>query len=108
MRIMTADLKIMPHFRPERTESGYVGTEKKLNRIKDIAAQVTPVTDRASAEVYGEKITKMRSLLCDINADIKCGDYVALDGLKLKVVSVMRYSTHLAVLAEFAGNVNGN
>lgn len=100
MRLMMDDLKAVTVYRKVEKESDYVGTVTELKEIAAVDCAVNPVTDKVSAELYGERIKGMVSLLTtDLNV-IEVGDIVKIGGAGYKVLSVNHYSDHDSVTAE--------
>ncbi|MCM1335304.1 MAG: hypothetical protein NC084_12825 [Bacteroides sp.] len=107
MRIMTRDLRTLPLDRAERTPSPYIGTKKEYRTIGTIRAMIQPVTDSLSAALYGNRITKMKNLVCPTGTDVRKDDLVGIDGEKYRIVSILAYTAHIAAVAEKEGQ-NGD
>ena len=100
MRLMKADLETVTVYRKVEKKSEYVGTVTELKEIAAVDCAVNPVTDKVSAELYGERIKGMVSLLTtDLNV-IEVGDIVKIGGVSYKVLSVNHYSDHDSITAE--------
>ncbi len=103
MRLMQRHLKELPRRRRSGQKSPYAGHETTLAEAPPIRAQVSPAADKQSIALYGERAEKMYNLNCETGTDLKIGEYVEIDGQDCKVVSVLRYSTHITAVAELAG-----
>lgn len=103
MRLMNRDLKSFSLFRTEKAPNGYVGTSLQEREICRFQAVSKPVSDKLSAELYGERIKNMTELTA-----LKKGDFKVLDGdiftdgseRKFKVISVCEYSDHYVITGE--------
>lgn len=103
MRLMQKDLKPVHLFAAQEVESGYVGTVTKWNYTDTVQCNIQPADNKITAEVYGERVYNMISLLCPLDCGIT--EAVRLsptskEAPDYKVVSIKTYITHIAVLAE--------
>ena len=97
---MMADLEKVTVYRKVEKKSDYVGTVTELKEIATVDCAVNPITDKISAELYGERIKGMVSLrTTDLNV-IEVGDIVKIGGVSFKVLSVNHYSDHDSITAE--------
>ena len=81
------------------SESG-VGTVTELTELATVDCAANPVTDKVSAELYGERIKGMVSLLTTALNVIEVGDTVKIGGVSYKALSVNHYSDHDSITAE--------
>lgn len=103
MRLTQRDLKEVYLFTPETVESGYVGTITKWTYTETVKCDVQPADNKIEAEVYGERVYNMLSILClpdcGMSEDIRLS-INSKAAPEYKVVSIKPYSDHLVVLAE--------
>ncbi len=104
MRLIQSRLREVPIYRPMETENDYVGTSRIWEPVGVILADVQPASDRRMVEMYGDRASHMQTLYTYTGADIQDG-YGAFAMSKNgepthKVVSVMRYSTHVVLTVE--------
>lgn len=107
MRLMETDLKAYSVYRPRAVLSDYIGTKTEYVENGAIRAQVQPVTDKVSVALYGNRVEKMKNLVCPYGVDLRKGDKVEIDGEKHKVVGLLTYSTHITAAVELEGATNG-
>lgn len=100
---MERDLRTLTLDRAERTPSPYIGTKKEYKPVGTIRAMIQPVTDSLLAALYGNRVAKMKNLVCPAGTDLKKDDLVGIDGEKYRIVSVLAYTAHLAAVAEKEG-----
>ena len=100
MRLMKADLETVTVYRKVEKKSDYVGTVTELTELATVDCVVNPVTDKVSAELYGERIKGMVSLLTTALNVIEAGDTVKIGEVSYKVLSVNHYSDHDSITAE--------
>ena len=62
---MNKRLQELPLFRPVEEESSYCGTDVKWKPSGTITAEVQPISDAATAELYGVNISRSVQLLCE-------------------------------------------
>ena len=94
MRLMASDLTLCGHFRKENQISDYVGTETVEKEMPEFKAQVYPVSDSYSVELYGERVHSIMRMNCDNSVDIRGGDKIIVSEKEYKVISVTRYRSH--------------
>ena len=100
MRLMKADLETATVYRKVEKKSDYVGTVTELTELATVDCAVNPVTDKVSAELYGERIKGMVSLLTTALNVIEVGNTVKIGGVSYKALSVNHYSDHDSITAE--------
>ena len=100
MRLMMADLEKVTVYRKVEKKSDYVGTVTELTELATVDCAVNPITDKVSAELYGERIKGMLSLLTTAQNVIAVGDTVKIGGVSYKALSVNHYSDHDSITAE--------
>ena len=83
--------------------SAYVGTETVERELSKFKAQVYPVSDSYSVELYGERVHKIMRLNCDNSVDLRDGDKVTVSDEEYKVISVNRYRSHQIAELERGG-----
>lgn len=103
MRLAKQTMTKIPQLRGEAKTSGYVGTETEYNPYAVLYGHISPVRDEYSIGVYGERVSRMHSVIFEAGTDIQSGDKLVIFGEKCNVVSIMRYSSHLTVTAERTG-----
>ena len=103
MRIMKRFEREIPHFRLKTVKSEYAGSETSLEGLPDLKGHIYHVSDERSIALYGERIKSMYGFDCKIGSDVIDGDVVEIDGSRYNVISVMKYSTHIKVVAERDG-----
>ena len=103
MRIMKRFECEIPHFRLKTKVSEYAGSETSLDEKTALRGHVYHISDERSIALYGERIKRMYGFDCKIGSDVIDGDVVEIDGSRYNVVSVMKYSTHIKVVAERDG-----
>ncbi|MGN0655293.1 MAG: hypothetical protein ACI4KR_00730 [Ruminiclostridium sp.] len=102
MRLTGKYIVTLTHSRRKGNKSEYAGTEIKRENLPDFSGTVYPVSDEKSVALYGERIHRMYGIYCLPECDLTDGDFVGIPGEKeeFKIVSVMRYSTHIYAVAE--------
>lgn len=106
MPLLRKNLKTVYIFRQREDDSGYVGTKATYSPSHTEFCNIQPSTNKLMAEVYGERVFSMFTLLCSLDSNINEGDRLSFDGFSKpshKVVSVMLYTTHKTILAEVIG-----
>ena len=81
----------LPLKRPKEQKSDYFGTATTWENAGKIRAEVQPVSDNATAEMYGVKISRAVTLLCGADADIRERDRVEYDGGAYEIKGVTRF-----------------
>ncbi len=100
---MNRDLKSFKLSRTEKISNGYVGTSLQEREICRFQAVSKPVSDKLSAELYGERINNMTELTVLKYEDFKIIDgdvFTDSKGQKFKVVSVSEYADHYVITGE--------
>ncbi len=103
MRLMRRDTAEYPLKRAETVQTGYVGTENEYRPAGTVTGQLSPVSDRLTVEMYGDRAASMYSLISGTETDIRKNDRVTLTDGDYTVVSVMRYQTHITAALERTG-----
>lgn len=78
----------LPLSRPCERRSDYIGTAVTWESAGVIRAEVQPISDSATAEMYGVKITRSVTLLCESGADIRERDRVEWRGSSYEIKGV--------------------
>lgn len=100
---MMKDLSKMVLKRAEAKPSDYVGTEVEYVPFGEIRGQITPTTDAYSIANYGERVTRMYSVITSLDEPILVGDRLVINGEDCTVVSILKYSSHQTAVAERTG-----
>ena len=108
MRIMAADKAEYPLKRAETVQTGYVGTRNEYGPAGTVTGQLSPVSDRFTVEMYGDRAASMYSLISNTETDIRKNDRVTLTDGDYTVISVMRYQTHITATLERSGSYGGS
>lgn len=66
----------------------------------NINANIYPASGKLEAEIYGERLSYMLSMLYDENEEIAEGDRVIYDNSNYKVISIKKYSHHKLITLE--------
>lgn len=106
MPLLRKHLKPVYIFRQKEEDSGYVGTKAVCSPSHIEYCNIQPAANKLTAEIYGEKVYNMYTLLCGLESNICEGDRLAFNGFSKpshKAVSVMVYTTHKTILAEVIG-----
>lgn len=106
MPLLRKHLRPVYLFSQQEEDSGYVGTTTIYVPSHIEYCNIQPVTNTVTAEIYGERVYNMVSLMCELKANIHEGDRLSLSDFTVpshKVVSVMTYTTHKTILAEVMG-----
>lgn len=103
MRLARQTMTKIPQLRAEVKPSGYVGTETEYKPYAALYGHISPVRDDYSIGVYGERVSRMHSVIFEAGTDVKSGDKLIIFGEKCTVLSIMRYSSHITVTAERTG-----
>lgn len=90
----------LPLSRPREQKSDYVGTETAWEPVGTLRAEVQPVSDSAIAEMYGVKITRSVTLLCENSADIRERDRFEYRGGTYEIKGASRYGNIIKAVAE--------
>ncbi|MBR1392636.1 MAG: hypothetical protein IJ561_02235 [Ruminococcus sp.] len=99
-RLTKRDAVTVSVYRTSKTDSGYVGHTEEESLIGTVQALVTPVTDELSAEMYGDRINKMKEFTLLKGADIHYGDKLVVDGEKYRVIARPEYIDNIVVKGE--------
>lgn len=100
MRLMTVDTAEYAIKRATVTQSDYVGTENVYSDAGTVIGQLSPISDKASVDRFGDRIDRMYYLICELSQDIQLNDRVSLTDSDYAVISVMRYKTHVTATLE--------
>ncbi len=107
MRFMVSDLRRVYVFTMQEPDEDspdfYVGQKPSWVFSHVIRCNVQPAKSLITAEAYGERVSNMFSLLCNLGTKISGGDMVSFTGQDKathKIISIEPYNTHLALLAE--------
>ena len=103
--LLIKDLKPVHVFKMVKSSGVYVGTEMVAEYSHTIKANIQPAESKITAEVYGERVHNMFTVLCPAGVQICDKDKVSLAEDKQtepthKIVSVKRYSDHSVLLVE--------
>lgn len=90
----------LPLSRPSEQKSDYIGTETAWAPAGTLRAEVQPISDGATAEMYGVKITRSVTLLCENSADIRERDRVEYSGGIYEIKGASRYGNIVKAVAE--------
>ena len=103
--LLMKDLKPVHVFKMVKRSGIYVGTETVAEYSHTIKANIQPAESKITAEVYGERVHNMFTVLCSAGAQICDKDKVSLaednqTAPTHKIVSAKRYSDHSVLLVE--------
>ena len=77
--------------RPIESKSGYFGTETTYEDAGTLTAEVQPISDTITAELYGVNISRAVQLIFEPSAEINERTRVEIDGELYEVKGVTRY-----------------
>lgn len=103
MRLTERDLRDVYLFEAETVESGYVGTTEQWNYAGTVRGCVRVAESKITAEIYGERVQNMLSVLCLPDSGIAEHTRLSVDSREVpeyKVVSIKPYQDHTVILAE--------
>lgn len=90
----------LPLLRPVESESDYCGTDVNWQPSGTVTAEVQPISDAATAELYGVNITRSVLLLCEPGTVILERVRVEINGEQYEVKGVTRYTGYTKAGAE--------
>lgn len=76
------------------------GTKNAYTVHGSITAQLSPIKDSVSLEIYGERVTSMLDMVCDKATDIELNDKIQRGDEFYKIVAVQYFKTHTAAQIE--------
>ena len=97
---MNKRLQELPLFRPVESESDYCGTDVNWQPAGTVTAEVQPISDAATAELYGVNIARSVLLLCEPGTVILERFRGALNGELYEVRGVTRFTNYTKAGAE--------
>lgn len=97
---MNKRLQELPLFRPVESESGYCGTDVNWQPAGTLTAEVQPISDAATAELYGVNIARSVLLLCEPGTVILERFRVEIGGEQYEIKSVTRFTNYTKAGAE--------
>lgn len=107
MRVMEADLKPIHLFEMQAPDEDspdfYPGQQPEWTYARTVRGNVQPAENRLTAEIYGERVHDMLSVILLPGSGIHEGMRLSFSGAEkadYKTVSVKEYSTHTVILAE--------
>lgn len=106
-RIMAVDTDAYNVYRASTGASERLGTKHAYSLHGSITAQLSPVRDSTSLEIYGNRCENMFTLISSKGADIELNDKVMIGGSYYKVIAVMSYTGHISATIEKVGVLNG-
>ncbi len=93
-------LRDLPLFRPKSGKSGYIGTEVTYESAGTLTAEVQPISDNATAELYGVNVSRSALLLCGPGAEISERFRVEILGDIYEIKGVTRFGNITRAAAE--------
>lgn len=90
----------LPLSRPREQKSDYIGTETAWELAGTLRAEAQPISDGATAEMYGVKIMRSVTLLCENSADIRERDRFEYRGGTYEVKGTTCYGNIIKAVAE--------
>lgn len=100
MRIMVIDTESLTVYRATSTDRTRAGTKNTYSSHGTITAQLSPVRDSVSLEIYGDRVNSMFDMICDKSTDIELNDKIQRGDDFYKVVAVQHFKTHTAAQIE--------
>ncbi|MBP0985115.1 MAG: hypothetical protein J6A19_15460 [Oscillospiraceae bacterium] len=97
---MNKRLQELPLFRPVEQKSSYCGTDVKYLSSGTLTAEVQPISDTATAELYGVNVIRSVLLLCAPGAAVMERCRVEINGDMYEVKGVTRYTNYTKAGAE--------
>lgn len=97
---MNKRLQKLPLLRPVESESDYCGTDVNWQPSGTLTAEVQPISDAATAELYGVNIARSVLLLCEPGTVILERFRVEINGEQHEVKGVTRYTGYTKAGAE--------
>lgn len=91
---MNKRLQALPLFCPVSSKSSYIGTEVTWKPSGTLTAEVQPISDAATAELYGVKVSRSVLLLCEPGAVISERFRVEINGALYEINGVTRYTNY--------------
>lgn len=97
---MNKRLQELPLYRPVEEKSAYIGTDVKYLSSGTLTAEVQPVSDAATAELYGVNVSRSVLLLCAPGVAVMECCRVEINGDMYEVKGVTRYGNYTKAGAE--------
>ena len=97
---MNKRMQELPLFRPVESESSYCGTDTKWQPSGTLTAEVQPISDTATAELYGVNVSRSVQLLCEPGAVILERFRVEINGELYEIKGVTRFTNYTKAGAE--------
>ena len=97
---MNKRLQELPLLRPVESESDYCGTDVNWQPSGTVIAEVQPISDAATAELYGVNVSRSVLLLCAPGAAVMECCRVEINGDMYEVKGVTRYGNYTKAGAE--------
>ena len=97
---MNKRLQELPLLRPVESESGYCGTDVNWQPSGTLTAEVQPISDAATAELYGVNIARSVLLLCEPGTVILERFRVEINGELYEIKGVTRFTNYTKAGAE--------
>lgn len=107
MRLMEKDLKDIYLFEMQQPDEDspdfYPGQQPEWSYARTVRGNVQPAENKLTAEMYGERVHDMLSVILPLGSGICEGVRISFSGTQkadYKAVSVKEYNTHTVILAE--------
>ena len=97
---MNKRLQELPLLRPVESESDYCGTDVNWQPSGTVTAEVQPISDAATAELYGVNIARSVLLLCEPGTVILERFRVEINGEQYEVKGGTRFTNYTKAGAE--------
>lgn len=103
MRLTSRYLAYIPAFTLTVCDSNYIGTKAQAIPLGMIKGRISPVSDKLSYELYGERIASMRQLTTTDTLGV--GIVCEMDNALYRVISSNRYTTHTIAILEWQSDL---
>ena len=103
VRIMAVDKEPLTVYRAQTEQSERAGTKNVYIVHSIIEAQLTPVRDVVSLEIYGDRIQRMYTINAEKGVDLQLNDKIQRGNDFFKVIAVQAYTNHVSATIEQTG-----
>ena len=97
---MSKRLRELPLHRPVEGKSEYCGTDVTYQPAGTLTAEVQPISDAATAELYGVNVSRSVQLLCAPGAVVSERFRVEINGEMYEIKGVTRFTNYTKAGAE--------
>lgn len=74
--------------------------EATYSNYEDIRAEIFDSKSDIQAEMYGERIHRIKNMLCDSDVELNLKDVVLVDGVEYEAINKETYAAHIKVVLE--------